>query len=112
MMTNFIDKIAQGVSYNSEYVLGYSEDEIEKIERLYEIKIGGDLRRFFLEMGRSDGGLIVDDPIFLYNARIRIRTDIFMSNNKIQNGRQYQDFLYKYRMGLMLRLFFATSKCT
>jgi len=41
MMTNFIDKIAQGVSYNSEYVLGYSEDEIEKIERLYEIKIGG-----------------------------------------------------------------------
>jgi len=64
MMTNFIDKIAQGVSYNSEYVLGYSGDEIEKIERLYEIKIGGDLRRFFLEMGRSDGGLIGDDPIF------------------------------------------------
>lgn len=35
---------------------GYTEQEIEKIERLYGILIRGDFRLFLRQAGRSDGG--------------------------------------------------------
>lgn len=78
---NFIDKIAQGFSYDESQVLGYSEEELIKIERLYNIKLQGDFRQFMLEMGRSDGGLIGYNPIFLYNPAWKIREHIVLQTS-------------------------------
>ena len=72
-MAKFIDKIACGFSYEPTQVIGYSEDELLKIERLYDIKVSGNFRYFLLDMGRSDGGLIGDDPIVLYREGMSIR---------------------------------------
>ncbi|WP_143080710.1 SMI1/KNR4 family protein [Variovorax sp. YR750] len=59
-----------------ELVEGYTEEELLKIERLYDVKFSGDLRDFMLEMGRSDGGLIGDDPISFYRDR-SVRRHVF-----------------------------------
>jgi hypothetical protein len=75
-MAGFIDKIACGVSYDPAQVVGYSEGELSKIERLYDIKLRGHFREFMLDMGRSDGGLIGDDPIVLYREGMSIRRHI------------------------------------
>ncbi|URN88749.1 MAG: SMI1/KNR4 family protein [Pseudomonas protegens] len=55
---------------------GYSLDELEKIKRLYDIRISGQLQSFLLEMGRSDGGLIGDSFIQLYRPSWRVRTHL------------------------------------
>ncbi len=81
MITRFIDKIACGISYDPTQVVGYSEEELAKIERLYDIKVCGDFREFMLEMGRSDGGLIGDDPIVLYRPAWDVRGQILYQVN-------------------------------
>lgn len=61
---------------HADLVEGYSEEELLKMERLYDVKFSGDLRDFMLEMGRSDGGLIGDDPISFYRDR-SVRRHVF-----------------------------------
>ena len=85
-----IEKISQGYQYNTNFVEGYSNDDLNKIEQLYEILISGTLKKFLSELGKCDGGLIGDDPIVLYlsemNARgflmlqIGLEEDIYNSN--------------------------------
>jgi len=58
-MTIFIEKIAQGRKYDPRLVVGYSDDELGKIERLDDIKLTGDFRRFMAKMGRSHGSFVV-----------------------------------------------------
>ena len=77
----FLSMISQNRWYNPNRVLGYSEEELVKIEKLYDIKISGFLRGFMLEAGRSDGGLIGDDPIILYSNNWSVRGHI-----KTQDG--------------------------
>ena len=72
-MTTFIEQIAQGGQYDPARVVGYSTEELGKIERLYDITIAGQFREFLTNMGRSDGGLIGDDPIFLYRQGVSVR---------------------------------------
>jgi hypothetical protein len=57
-------------------VSGYSEDELWKIEKLYDIKLLGAFRKFMNEMGRCGGGLIGDDPVILYRPAWPVRTQI------------------------------------
>ncbi|RYH66480.1 MAG: SMI1/KNR4 family protein [Alcaligenaceae bacterium] len=64
------------INLHPELVEGYTEEELVKIERLYDVSFSGDLRDFMLEMGRSDGGLLGDDPICLYSTR-SVRRHIF-----------------------------------
>jgi hypothetical protein len=45
---------------------GYSEAEISVIQEIYGIEIVGDFRTYLMKAGKSDGGLIGDDPIVLY----------------------------------------------
>jgi hypothetical protein len=71
----FFDEIKDGADYDSSQVCGYSEEEIDKIEFLHKIKVAGDFRRFLLEMGRCDGGLIGDN-IVLYNDYLNVRGHI------------------------------------
>lgn len=75
-MKKFLSTISQGYWYDPNMVLGYSEEELGKIEKLYDIKISGALRDFLLEAGRSDGGLIGDDPIILYGNLWSVRDQI------------------------------------
>lgn len=75
-MHNYIEKIASNVSFDFNKVRGYSDEEIKKIERLYDISISGDFENFLQQMGRSDGGLIGDDPIILYRNSWSVRSHI------------------------------------
>ena len=59
---------------NKELIKGYSNDEIKKIERLYNIDIKDDFKYFMENMGRCDGGLLGDDPIILYRKAWSVRT--------------------------------------
>lgn len=70
----FLSMIAQDRWYDPNRVVGYSAEELVKIEKLYDIKISGSLHDFMLEMGRSDGGLIGDDPIILYRNNRSVRS--------------------------------------
>jgi hypothetical protein len=79
-MVSIIEQISADIPYDPEQVVGYSECEIEKIERLYDIVLGGTLKQFMLEMGRSDGGLIGDDPIIIYRPTMTVRGFILMQS--------------------------------
>ncbi len=74
----FIDKIAQGFSYDESKVVGYSEEELKKIEDFYLIKIAGDLRDFMLEMGRCSGGLIRTGNLNFYDKHATIRNHLLL----------------------------------
>ena len=76
----FLSMIAQEHWYDPSRVLGYSAEELVKIEKLYDIKISGFLRDFMLEAGRCDGGLIGDDPIILYRSNWSVRDHVITQN--------------------------------
>jgi hypothetical protein len=57
-------------------VAGYSEDELKKIEKLYDVRLLGSFRQFMTEMGRCSGGLLGDDPIILYRPAWSVRGQI------------------------------------
>lgn len=103
-MSKFIEKIACGVEYDPSQVIGYSEEELEKIERLYDIKVAGQLRKFLLNMGRSDGGLIGDDPIYLYRPRMSIRRHIMFQLRLETDFKEFriQEGLDLIRFGLFV----------
>jgi hypothetical protein len=75
-MEPFLEQVIGGVGIDLSEVAGYSDEELSKIERLYDVKLTGDLRAFLSKMGRCDGGLLGDDPIFLYRSRISVRGHI------------------------------------
>ena len=77
-MPSFIEQISQGMAYDKNQVVGYSEVEIGKISRLYDVNVSGQLRQFLFEMGRSDGGLIGDDPIILYRPKMSVRRHVLL----------------------------------
>ncbi|WP_029531178.1 hypothetical protein [Pseudomonas asplenii] len=52
---------------------GYELSDLEKIERLYRVKIEGQLKDFLMELGKSDGGAIGDSVIQLYRPSWRVR---------------------------------------
>lgn len=61
---SFLKKIYSGPLQDASRVQGYSEEEINQIERLHDINIEDDFRDFMLEMGRCSGGLFGDEIIF------------------------------------------------
>lgn len=63
-----IDEITQGCGFEIGPLRGYSDGEIEKMEWFYGIKIGGDLRRFFTEFGRSSGYVGFEGFIVAYSG--------------------------------------------
>ncbi|NBF01552.1 SMI1/KNR4 family protein [Pseudomonas sp. Fl5BN2] len=76
---------------------GYANEELDQIERLYDIRISGQLKSFLLEMGRSDGGLIGDSFIQLYRPSWRVRAHLLFQVdffNQMQETGHYE-FLNK-----------------
>ena len=54
------------LSLNDRKNIGYNDEEIEKIEKLYDIEIKGDFRTFMKFCGKYDGGFIGSNLIILY----------------------------------------------
>jgi SMI1-KNR4 cell-wall len=75
-------------------VAGYSEEELTKIEKLYDIKIKGDFRQFMRVMGRCSGGLLGDDPIVLYRSLWSVRAQILFQVRFISDMQDASAFEY------------------
>ena len=89
-MTSKVMNLMKQRQMESDSVIGYTENELKKIERLYDITIQGQLRELMLLAGRCDGGLIGDDPIILYRSAWDVRTQIFFQYKVI-------DYLYEIK---------------
>ena len=66
MNERFMDMLKEYLKKNERKAIGYSEEEITKIEKLYDIEAKGDFREFLKYAGRCDGDLLGDDPVILY----------------------------------------------
>ena len=66
MNKRYLDILKEYLKKNERKAIGYSEEEIIKIEKLYDIEAKGDFREFLKYAGRCDGDLLGDDPIILY----------------------------------------------
>jgi len=66
MNKRYMDILKEYLKKNERKAIGYSEEEISKIEKLYDIEAKGDFREFLKYAGRCDGDLLGDDPIILY----------------------------------------------
>ena len=77
MNKRYMDILKEYLKKNERKAIGYSEEEITKIEKLYDIEAKGDFREFLEYAGRCGGGLLEDDPIILYrqtwNMKICLR---------------------------------------
>ena len=77
MSKRYMDILKEYLKKNERKAIGYSEEEITKIEKLYDIEAKGDFRKFLKYAGRCDGDLLGDDPIILYrqtwNMKIYLR---------------------------------------
>jgi len=61
-----MDILKEYLKKNERKAIGYSEEEITKIEKLYNIEIKSDFREFLKIAGRSSGGLLEDNIISIY----------------------------------------------
>ena len=77
MNERYMDILKEYLKKNERKAIGYSEEEITKIEKLYDIEAKGDFREFLKYAGRCDGDLLGDDPVILYrqtwNMKIYLR---------------------------------------
>ncbi len=73
MSESFVDNLLSSMPFSDVSNSGYTESEIEKIGRLYNIDVKGQLKSFLREMGKSDGGLIGDSFIHLYRPSWKVR---------------------------------------
>ena len=77
MNKRYMGILKEYLKKNERKAIGYSEEEITKIEKLYDIEAKGDFREFLKYAGRCDGDLLGDDPVILYrqtwNMKIYLR---------------------------------------
>ena len=66
MNKRYMDILKEYLKKNERKAIGYSEEEITKIEKLYDIEAKGDFREFLKYAGRCGGGLLEDYTIILY----------------------------------------------
>ena len=74
MNERFMDMLKEYLKKNERKAVGYSEEEITKIEKLYDIEVKGDFREFLKYAGRCDGDLLGDNPIILYRQTWNIQS--------------------------------------
>ena len=74
MNKRYMDILKEYLKKNERKAIGYSEEEITKIEKLYDIEAKGDFREFLKYAGRCDGDLLGDDPVILYRKTWSIQS--------------------------------------
>ncbi|WP_231137010.1 hypothetical protein [Providencia rettgeri] len=79
-LIEYLHSVYPELPINTSYMRGYSVDEIQKIERLYDIEVKGQLYDFLSTIGRCSGGLFGDDPLLFYRNQKTIRGSILMQS--------------------------------
>ncbi|MDK3010172.1 hypothetical protein QPK77_20060 [Providencia rettgeri] len=79
-LINYLHSVYPELPIDFSYMRGYSADEIQKIERLYDIKVTDQLYDFLTSIGRCSGGLFGDDPLLFYRNQKTIRGSILMQS--------------------------------
>lgn len=77
-----------------ERIKGYNEEEISKIEGLFNIKITGEMKLFFQIMGRCSGGLINDNGFNLYRKNT-LRVRLLGAYDFVQDLRAIKKMIFK-----------------
>lgn len=75
-LIKYLHSVHPELPINLGYMNGYSDEEIGKIERLYDIKVKDQLYDFLTSIGRCSGGLFGDDPLFFYRNGQTVRGNI------------------------------------
>ena len=76
MTQSFLDKVYDGRPIQKGMIAGYSNDEIVKIEKLYDISVLGDFRQFLSEMGRCSGGLFSGGMMAMCRPHMSVRSHV------------------------------------
>ncbi|WP_193016840.1 SMI1/KNR4 family protein [Proteus sp. FME41] len=66
ILIKLLNSYCTNISIDSKFLSGYTDNEIKKIERLYDIKVTGQLYDFLNCIGRCSGGFFGDDPLIFY----------------------------------------------
>lgn len=82
--SNLLDTIK---NLANEELAGYSDEEIDKIECLYDIIINGELRRFLKLAGKCSGGVIGNQEMIFYRENMNIREHLIFQENIIERIR-------------------------
>ena len=64
---SFIKLLKNYLVFHDRKAIGYSEEEIKKIEKLYDIEVKGDFREFLRIAGRNSGGILGYGYLVFYN---------------------------------------------
>ena len=64
---SFIKLLKNYLVFHNRKAIGYSEEEIKKIEKLYDIEVRGDFREFLRIAGRNSGGILGYGYLVFYN---------------------------------------------
>ncbi|CAK7075321.1 hypothetical protein [Providencia sp.] len=75
-LIEYLHSVYPELPINTNYMRGYSVDEIQKIERLYDIEVKGQLYDFLSAIGRCSGGLFGDDPLIFYRNGQTVRGNV------------------------------------
>lgn len=73
MMENIADYLSRNLLSSAPPMIGYSDEEIDVIQSVYDVRISGQFKCFLSQMGRSDGGVIGDYEIPMYRSDWRLR---------------------------------------
>ena len=95
MINDFAGFLSQA-SFNApfpERIKGYNEDEISKIEGLFDIKIAGEMKLFFQIMGRCSGGLINDSGFNIYKKNT-LRVKVLGAHDFVQDLRVIERMIF------------------
>jgi len=67
MSASFISEVIGEYSISDpQWVEGYTDEEIARLETIFDISIDGDLRCFFSQVGRCFGGILGDESMIPY----------------------------------------------
>lgn len=75
-LINYLHSVYPELEINLAEIKGYSNEEIRKIESLYDINITNQLYDFLVCMGRYSGGFFCDYPLMFYRSKKNVRSHI------------------------------------
>jgi len=93
-LINYLHSVYPELPIDISYIKGYSTEEIAKIERLYNVKITGQLYDFLLSIGRCSGGFFGDDPLIFYREQKTVRSHFLSQYGLWDDLRNIQQFEY------------------
>lgn len=117
-LVNFFHSVYPELEVDAKYIKGYSEDEIRKINCLYDIEIKGHLYDFLLCMGRCSGGLFSDNALMFYRGNKSVRSQMlsqYTFNEDLCALQHYElvrkkPFMFSFENGTQYYFILTTSE--